>query len=311
MAGTAREEGLSPDLIPFISKPEVSMAVVQVRDARWSRQMDGDIQVDSGPVTLYVVSAIHGKLRDGQSIEVPAKRIVNPAVRVRHNFDAWNTFSLVPGELLLLAVVAGDTPQEWTGVAGKAVPATDAPDVQAVRRAYAIEQAKGDLTAKAGMLDGALRSGNNLLVFCAMDYLRRHAAERETAVRILAGVVASPQSSDEKLEVGRGIVGADFFVRTANADAANGAVVAALANALVQETDGPRRAAWAQLVVSTVLMDFTGDPAGNARIGSQLSHAPGGPMTDRVVSAIASAEYFATPDALPKLRELKRVFETK
>jgi hypothetical protein len=311
MAGTVREAGLSPDLIPFISKPQVSMAVVQVRDMRWSRQMDGDIQVDIGPVTLYVVSSVFGALREGQLIEVPAKRIVNPAVRVRHNFDAWNTFSLVPRDLLLLAVRPGDTPTNWTGVAGQAVASTDAPDVQAVLRAYAIEEAKGNLAAKAEMLDGALRSGNNLLIFYAIDYLRRHASERETAVGILARAVSVPLSSNEKLEVGRGMVGAEFFVRSAKADAANIVVVTALSNALALEPDGARRVVWAQLLVSTVLMDFTGDAAENGRIRLALAHAPSGPVADRVASAITSAENFAAPDALPKLRELKSVFEIK
>ncbi len=97
MTDTAREQGLSPDLIPFISQPNVSMAVVTVVGVRWTRKMDADLQVDSGPVTFRVVSTIHGALRDGQSIDVPAQRVVDPSARARHNFDAWNTLSLTPG----------------------------------------------------------------------------------------------------------------------------------------------------------------------------------------------------------------------
>ena len=107
MAQTAQDEGLSPDLIPFISEPNVSMAVVAVTGARWARQMSGDLEVDSGPVTFQVISAIHGTLRDGQSIEVPARRVVDRSARVRHNFDAWNTLSLSSGDYLILAVRPG------------------------------------------------------------------------------------------------------------------------------------------------------------------------------------------------------------
>jgi len=311
MAQTAQDEGLSPDLIPFISEPNVSMAVVAVTGARWARQMSGDLEVDSGPVTFQVISAIHGTLRDGQSIEVPARRVVDRSARVRHNFDAWNTLLLSSGDYLILAVRPGASPRTWKGVAGRAVPGPDASDVQAVRRAYEIEEAGGDLAAKAGMLEGCLRSRQELLVFYALDYLRRHASDRSAAARILAGAVVSLPASEQKLEMGRALAGAEFFQRPAKADPVNRMVVASLASALVQEIDGSRRASWSQLVVSCVLMDFTGDEAENEKIRVALIYAPGSPAPDRVVSAISSAQHFATSDAQPYLLRLKRVWQSQ
>ena len=312
MAQTAQDEGLSPDLIPFISEPSVSMAVVAVTGARWARQMSGDLEVDSGPVTFQVISAIHGTLRDGQSIEVPARRVVDRSARVRHNFDAWNTLLLSSGDYLILAVRPGASPRTWKGVAGRAVPGPDASDVQTVRRAYEIEEAGGDLAAKAGMLEGCLRSRQELLVFYALDYLRRHASDRGAAAQILAGALASSlPASEQKLEMGRALAGAEFFQRPAKADPVNRMVVASLASALVQEIDGSRRASWSQLVVSCVLMDFTGDEAENEKIRVALIYAPGSPAPDRVVSAISSAQHFATSDAQPYLLRLKRVWQSQ
>lgn len=310
MTDKAQDQGLSPDLIPFISQPNVSMAVVAVVGVRWTRRMDVDLEVDSGPVTFQVVSAIHGTLRDGESIEVPAKRVVDPSARFRHNFDAWNTLALAPGERLILATRPGASPASWIGVAAKVVSAPDAPDVQAVRRAYRIEEARGDVAAKASMLDGALQSGLTFLVFYAIDYLRRHASERDATARILTAAAASPPPSEQKLEMGRALVRADFFRRAAKADPVNSLIVASLSNAFVQETEGSRLASWAQLVVSCILTDFTGDQVENRKIRMELIHAPGAPAANRVATAISLAESFATPDALPNLQELKRVWQT-
>jgi hypothetical protein len=311
MTDTAREQGLSPDLIPFISQPNVSMAVVTVVGVRWTRKMDADLQVDSGPVTFRVVSTIHGALRDGQSIDVPAQRVVDPSARARHNFDAWNTLSLAAGEQLILAAQPGATPLFWRGLAAKRVSGPDAPDVRSVRRAYIIEEARGDVTAKAVMLDDALRGGQELLLFYAIDYLRRHDSEREAATRVLAAAASSPPPSEQKLEMGRALVGSEFFQRPAQSDDVNNMVVASLANAMVQETDGPRRASWAHLLVNCVLMDFTGDQTENQRIRFGLTRASGAPTASRVVSAISSAEAFATPDVLPDLLELRRVWQMR
>jgi hypothetical protein len=191
------------------------------------------------------------------------------------------------------------------------VPAADAPDVRAVRQAYAIEEAKGDVAAKAGMLNAALRTGNNLLVFYAIDYLRRHKAEREQAVRVLAGTIASTPPSDQKLELGRALTNADFLERAAKADAVNGMISATILQALVQESDGRHRSDWAQLAASVILMDYTADEAENRKVRFALAHAPGAPMADRVIATLASAEQFATPDALPRLRELRAIFEAR
>jgi hypothetical protein len=310
MAGTTPAEGLSPDLIPFISKPDVIMAVVSVAGVRWARQTDQDLEVDTGPVTFRIVRVLHGTLRDGQSIEVLARRVVDFSARVRHNFDAWNTLSLTPGEHLILAVHPGGSSTAWVGDAAKDVPSVDAPDVQAVRRAYAIEDAAGDVAAKAGMLNAALRSGEHLLVFYAIDYLRRHAHEREESARVLASVAVSPLSSELRLEIGRALAGAEFFQRPGKDDSVNGLVVASLATALVQETDGARRASWAQLLMSCVLMDFVGDETENRKIRLALSHAPGAPNAARVIAAISSSEPFAAPDMRPKLQELAKVWQT-
>ena len=310
MTEAVQEEVLSPDLIPVISQEDVSMAVVVVREVAWTRGVEGELELDAGPVTFEVVSRLHGMLGEGERIQVRAKRIVELTARVRHNFDAWNTLSLKPGEFVLLAVRRGATGREWNGVAGRAISSPAAPEVEAVRRAYAIEGARGDLQAKAGMLGDALRNGTELLQFYALNYLRRSASDRGTAVRILSEAVRATPASDRELETGRVMSGGEFFVQRAKADAVNGMVVAALASALVGETDASRRESWAQLLASCVLGSFTGDEAENGRIRSALAHAEGVPKADRVLSALALAEESGQADERPRVERLKRVWET-
>jgi hypothetical protein len=312
MTGTVRGEGLSPDLIPFISQPEVSMAVVAVMTTQWTRHKDQDLDVESGPVTFQVRRAIHGDLPEGRSIEVQATRVLEPTARVRHNFDAWNTLSLDPGELMIFAARPGGKAGTWIGVAARQVSTPDAAEVNAVRRAYAIEHADGDIAAKGGMLHEALRSEQEILLFYALDHLRRNAAQqREAGTQVLANAIASAPPSEQTLELGRALTAAEFFRRSAGADRVNTMVVVSLVKALVQENDSGRRASWALLVSSCVLMDFTGDQAENGKIRSALIQSAEMPEAGWVVSTIASAESSATPDAKPLLGRLRRAWQTR
>ena len=306
MAVTARDEGLSPDLTAFISNRDVSMAVVTVIDTQWKRQMDQDLEVDLGAVSFRVVSALYGALQDGQTIEVSARRVVDPTARVRHNFDAWNTLSLTRGEHLILGVVPGTSPSKWKGVTAMAVKGPDAPEVQAVRRAFIIETAGSGSTE---LLRDSLLSSDDVLMFFAVNYLRRHVSDRPNATRLLADAVDAHPPSEAKLELGRALAGGDFFRHANKADAANTRVVIVIAGALVQETDGERRTDWAQLLLSCILADFTGDDAEDRKTRRALIEAPGMPAAERVVSALASAQASATPDAQPMLRELVLVWQ--
>jgi hypothetical protein len=306
MAVTEREEGLSPDLTAFISTPDVSMAVVMVIGTQWKRQMDHDLEVDLGPVSFRVVSVLHGALQNGQTIELSARRVVDPTARVRHNFDAWNTLSLTQGEHLILGVARGRSPSEWKGVTAMAVEGPDAQEVQAVRRAYLIETSGSKSTE---LLRDSLRSGDELLIAFAVDYLRRHVSDRPSAARLLGDAVDAHPPSEAKLELGRALAGDVFFRQESKADAANARVVKAIADALVQETDSERRTDWADLLRSCILADFTGDDAENRKTRRALIETPGMPAADRVVSALTSAQATAEPDAQLMLRELIRVWQ--
>jgi hypothetical protein len=306
MAVTTRDEGLSPDLTAFISNRDVSMAVVTVIGTQWKRQMDHDLEVDLGAVSFRVVSALYGALQNGQTIEVSARRVVDPTARVRHNFDAWNTLSLTQGEHLILGVVRGTSLSQWQGVTAMAVEGPDAPEVHAVRRAYIIETAGGGSTE---LLRDALRSSDDVLMFFAVNYLRRHVSDRPNAMRLLADAVDVHPPSEAKLELGRALAGDHFFRPANKADAANAGVVKAIADALVQETDDERRTGWAQLLQSCILTDFTDDDAENRKTRRALIEAPGMPAAERVISALESAQASASPNAQRMLRELVRVWQ--
>jgi hypothetical protein len=308
MTTAVADKGLQPNMIPAISQSEVSMVVATVGGVHWHREVEYGREMDAGPVRFEVVEGIHGALRAGEEIEVPAKRVVDPRARMRHNFDSWNLLSLTPGECVLLAVRRG-AGKEWIGVAGRGIASPAAPEVDAVRRAYAIEEAPGGVAEKARTLGDALREGPDLLMLYALDYLKRHGTEREASVRIMAPVVVLPGSSDREMEVGRTLSGGPFFVRTAGADRVNGMVVASLATALVRETDAERQASWAQLLASCALMGFTDNEAENYRIRAELTHAAGAPPRDRVLAVLSRLEQTVQPDARPQLAKLQETWK--
>ena len=310
MAGTARVEPLSPDLIPSISQPKVSMAVVVVKAVNLEPGTDRDLEVERGPVTFEVLRPIHGSLQQGQVIEVQARRVADLLLRGRYAFDAWNNLSLSAGENVLLAVSPTTTESIWIGVAAQSVSGPDAPQVRAVLRAYETEDADGGVHENAGRLESALRSDQDILLFYAFGYLRRHPAERDEATRVLAGTTASRPPSERRLELGRALAGEPFFDRSAGADTVNQEVVSAIANALVDEDNAERRTSWAQLAAGCVLMDFTGDEARNRKIRADLVRGPGLPSVGRVAGAIEAARKSATSDLVPYLEKLRRAWET-
>ena len=307
-AAAPQEQPLSADLIPAIFQPDLSMAVMKVQAFHSVRQLDGDQQIEVGPLVLLVSNVIHGDLHTDQVVEVRANRVADPLVRPRQGFNAWNTFPLVPNGLLIMAIRPANP---WNAIAAQMIASPNAPEISALRHAYAIQNLPGNVAANAAALTDALRSKQHILLFFALEYLRRHtSSEWPAATNVLAQAVTSAQPSDQTLEMGRFLAKDEFFRPSEKTNSVNGTVIASLCHALVQETDPTRRASWAQLVLSCLFNDFTNDQQQDHQIRSALAHSPGVPPAKNVIAAISAAEHSVEPDARPDLEQLKHLWQT-
>jgi hypothetical protein len=160
--------------------------------------------------------------------------------------------------------------------------------VAALREAYAIEQFIGSTQQRSRLLAEALESNQDLLQRYAMYQVAAKAArEREAAVRLLRGAIASPRTTaDSKLELGLFITGSTFLVRECQANPGNQIVIGALANALVNEDEPGKRATWARILASAVTMEFCENPTDDNRVRSALIRSPECPPPDEVISIL-------------------------
>lgn len=282
-------EMLSGDLGPVISRPELSMVVGRIEKTRWTRTVEDSIERDIGPLEIRVLEVVHGAApHKDDLISVPARRVADPLIRVKNRHDYWNALRLNPGDTLLLALRPAE-PNHWMAVAADQIESPAAPEVEAARRAYRIEEAPGDMRQKSQMLEYALTSNQDLLESYAVDSVTRHAgSDRDTGVDLLHKAILSPQTApDRKLDLAFTLTEDPFLKREKKADAANQTVVATLATALVHERDPENAAAWARLLGSAVLMEYSADPDVNHKIMLELIGSPRNPPPQTVTNALS------------------------
>ncbi len=299
MAPGNQAETLSGDLAPFVSQPDISMIIAQVENTHWTRKTDQGLELEIGSVVFRVAEGLHGtKPRPGDVIEVPASRVASPTIRVRNRSNYWNAVRLGPHDKLILACRPTDDPRVWKAAAARQISSPAAGDVTAVRQAYEIEEFSGSAPQKLKMLAGALQSELDLLNRYALDYLGRHATpQRDSAVQLLHDAILSPKTpSDHKLNFALALTGQTFLVRERKADPANQMIVGTLATALVNEDDTARRATWARILASSVLMEFSPDPQEASQIRSSLTRSPQNPPAARVNSVLSDVIAQSTGD---------------
>ena len=108
-------------------------------------------------------------------IDLPARRIADPLIRARNNFDQWNNLALERGQYLLLACRLISVPSTWKALAAWAVESPRSPTVAAIRRCVLIEQFRGEDKKKREMIEEALQSTADLERYYALDALGRRA----------------------------------------------------------------------------------------------------------------------------------------
>lgn len=284
-------EDLSGDLVGVVAQLDLTTLVGKVQSTRWTAATEQGMEMQVGTLSVEVVEVLHGtaKLRPGDTIEVPAKRAASANVRARNRANYWNALRLNPGDLLLFACRPTDEPRVCEAVAGRHIASAVADDVQAMRKAYEIEEFSGDAIQRKKLLATALQSNLDLLSRYALDYLDRHAStERDSAVQLLHDAIVAPSAtSGRRLNFALALTGQGYLARDRKADAANQIIVGSLATALVNESDSDTRATLARLLASSILMEFSPDAREAAKTRSVLTHSPQCPPPQRVISVLS------------------------
>lgn len=306
-------EDLSGDLAGVVAQLDLTTLVGKVQSTDWSAATDQGMEMQVGTVTVEVVEVLHGgaKLLTGATVEVPAKRAASANVRARNRVNYWNALRLNPSDLLLLACRPAEEPRVCNAAAGRHITSPAADDVQAMRKAYEIEEFTGDGAQRRKLLAAALQSSLDLLNRYALDFLDRHVStERDSAVQLLRDAINSPTAtSGRRLNFALAMTGQGYLVRDRKADAANQIIIGALATALVNESDSDTRATLARILASAVLMEFSPDATEAAKIRSALTHSPQGPPAQRVISVLSEIIGQSTGDQREMLSRLLKTWQ--
>jgi hypothetical protein len=285
---------LSGDLVPAVSQPDVSTAVVRLESARWISRTEQGLEWEDGSINLRVLEVLYGsRLRINDLLEVHASRLASSTVRVRNRSNYWNALHLNPNDILILACQPTSNPRVWSASAARQIPSAVAPEVSAIRRAYEIEEFSGAAPQRVKLLADALESDQDFLSRYALDYLARHAdSQRDSAVDLLRAAILSPKiTSDRRLNLALALSGHPFLLRGSKADRSNQAIVGTLATTLVSEPNSPARATWARLLASCVLREYSTDSHEADTIRRSLIRSPQAPPPARVASVLS--EIFA------------------
>lgn len=307
-------ENLSGDLAGVVAQLDLTTVVGKVQSTHWAAATEPGMELQVGTVTVEVVEVLHGgaKLHSGDALEVPAKRAASANVRAHNRVNYWNALRLNPNDLLLFACRPTQEPRVCKAVAGRHISSSTADDVQAMRKAYEIEEFSGDGVQRRKLLAAALQSNLDLLSRYALDYLDRHVStDRDSAVQLLHDAIIAPSAtSGRRLNFALAMTGQGYLVRDRKADAANQIIVGSLATALVNESDFETRATLARILASAVLMEFSPDAKEAAKISFALVHSPQCPPPPRVISVLSEIIGQSGGDQREMLSRLLKTWQT-
>ena len=299
---------LSPDLVPVFSERDASMVVAKVLGREHSHTNQSS--VEKGLLRLTLVRIVRSeKLKEGDAIETPFERIADRQIRLRNQFNAWNSFSLDAGELLLISVKLERAPHTYTSLAAARVSSTTDPLVAAAQQCYEIEFIRDNPTAKLQLLTHALEGRENLLRSYALDVItRRHALNREDSVNILESAIRSEKTpANARRDIGFQLVSSDFYEISLGPDSLNVRVVSVIAAQVVNSPDSKSRTQWLGFLSSSVSREFSSDPAKDRELRLSLVRAVRTPLPQQVIAALTQAVREAPSEADAKLA--KRILD--
>ncbi len=301
---------LSPNLVATFSDPSASMVVAKVVALQPSHSKSPN--VETGLLALTVIQVIHSEiLRANESFSTAFERISDPQVRLRNRFNAWNSLSLDPGDLLLLAVKTERPSKIYASLAAAPISSPNDPDVAAAGECYRIERALREKSpAVQEMLTRALESGPDLARSYVLDLLtRRKAFSRQTSASVLESAVNSGNIPPNfRRDLGFQLVSGNLFDENLGADTVNVNIVSALARQMVNSTDRKSRDQWLGYLSSCVSREYATDVKRDREVRFALVKAVRDPAPGQVISALNSAVREASdPD---EAKPAKRLLET-
>jgi hypothetical protein len=301
---------LSPNLVPTFSDSSASMVVAKVMALEPSHSNRPNME--TGLVALTVIQVIHSEiLRQKESFSTPFERFSDPQVRLRNRFNAWNSLSLDPGDLLLLAVKAERPAKIYASLAAAPVSSPNDPQVAAALECYQMERALREKPpALQQMLGRALENGPDLARSYVLDLLtRRKAFSRESSASILESAVNSANAPpNSRQDLGFQLVSGNLFDENLGADTVNVNIVSALARQMVNSTDRKSRGQWLGYLSSCVSREYATDVKRDREVRFALVKAVRDPGPQQVISALNSAVREASdPD---EAKPAKRLLET-
>ena len=301
---------LSPNLVPAFSDSSASMVVAKVIALEPSHS--NRPKIETGLLALTVIQVIHSELlRQNESFSTPFERISDPQIRLRNRFNAWNTLSLDPGDLLLLAVKTERPSKTYVSLAAAPLSSPNDPHVAAAVECYRMERALGEKPpAIQQMLARALETGPDLARSYVLDLLtRRKAFSRESSASILESAVNSGNvSPNSRQDLGFQLVSGNLFDENLGADTVNVNIVSVLAKQMVNSTDRKSRDQWLGYLSSCVSREYATDVKRDRELRFALVKAVRDPGPQQVIAALNSAIHGAV-DA-DEAKPAKRLLET-
>jgi hypothetical protein len=291
-------ERLRSDLVPFISDPQAVLALARVVAATWTPLPSEARQ--AGAIRLDLVDVICGPgLSSGAAIEISGKRLANEQSRERERTDRWNSLAFEPGDLLLMALRAGD---RFSALAADPVDSPTSPSVAALRRATEIERIE-PLEARRTAVGQALAAHEDLLRDYALDWLGRRglASRTEGAGMIARALFVTDLPASSRGSLVTELTSRHFYRYELGADPVNVEVVRSLAR-LVTSGDSVRRPLWMQYLAASLTIEFSKDPHKDAGMRAGLIRAVTDPPPERVIDALQQQVSAGTQD--PRVQKL-------
>lgn len=251
---------LSPDIIPLISNQNVQMILAEIISVDLVNSVDGDLEVNIGNIDVRVVEVLNGRfLYPGIIVRVPVKRISDPFIRRRNNFNQWNNLALNKGSWLVLACDIQAIDKPCNGLAAIPVSSPLDTNVQAVRICYQIEH---DLRAGLptnSLLQQALSSPNELLFYYALDTVaKRMVLGRENGVAIIDHAMWSGDvSGDRRREFASILTDSNLFDIRHNVDHVNAKILSILTKGLLEERELDERLFWSRRISNMILRELS------------------------------------------------------
>ncbi len=268
------------DLVPFISDPNVVLALARVVSAAWT-PLPSEAR-EGGAIRLELVAVIRASgLPAGATIEMAGKRLANEQSRVRERSDLWNSLPFEPGGLLLMALRPG---AQFAGLAAEPVDSPSSPAVAALRRASEIERIE-PLEARRTAVGQALTAHEDLLRDYALDWLgRRGLASRTEGAGMLARALFAPElPASSRSSLAGELTSRHFYRSDLGAEPANVLVIGSLAALLTAAESAPL---WTQYLAACLTTEFSKDPHTDAEMRAGLIRAVTDPPPRRVTDAL-------------------------